>query len=500
MRKLFLLLVLIGPLMMISCNDDNGNPADTTNPEITILQPSNGGNVPAAAVLIQARATDNRGIAKVEFYIDGTKLGEDETGAANVYEYTWNATGAAAGSHTIRARAIDASGNDQDATIAVTITTGGGPTYHSDNITSDETWHASGNPHIVTGAIGVGNGDGGRATLTIEPGCIVKFEADADAGIGCGWVAAGSIVAVGTPTLPILFTSNATVPRRGDWRGLSFFDGTMTTAHFSYCTIEYTGYDAGAALYVAWGAVVRMDHCTIRQGAGPGISYEHAGHVEQFNNNTITTCAGYPLETEPEYARHLGTGNNLVGNDPGKDKVMLYDGVVVTSGTWRSQGVPFEVAVVNEGGGIWVTPTAGTPAILTIDAGTTIRFSRGAQLMVGHGGSTGGLIAVGTALSPVTFTSASDAPQPGDWQQINFADGSVDGQCRLEHCVIEYGGRGTYGNVMVVDALPTILRCSIGNGSSYGIYLAGGEYPDAGSLEANNTFYSLVGENVHVEP
>lgn len=498
MRKLFLLLVLAGPWMLTSCGDDD--PSDTTDPEITIQQPANGAVLPAGNVVIVADATDDEEVAKVEFYVDDTKIGEDPTGTANAYEYTWNASGAAAGSHTIRARAIDTSDNDQDDAIAVTITTGGGPTYHSENITADETWYAADNPHIVTGPIGVGNGDGGTATLTIEPGCIVRFAADADAGIGVGWTAQGSIVAVGTPLLPILFTSNAAVPQRGDWRGLTFFEGTMATAHFSYCTIEYTGYDDGAALFVTWGAAVRMDHCVIRQGAGPGISYSHGGHVEQFNNNIITTCAGYALETEPEYARHLGAGNDLTGNDPGKDKVMLYDGVVVTSGTWRSQGVPFEIAPVNEGGGIWVTPTDGSTAVLTIAAGTTIRFSLGSQLIVGYGGSLGGLIAVGTELEPITFTSASDTPQPGDWLQLNFADGAVDGQNRLEHCVIEYGGAGTYGNILVVDAYPTIVDCAIGHGSSYGIYLGGAEYPDPGTLEANNTFYSLAGADVFVEP
>jgi hypothetical protein len=498
-RRLFtLLLVVLGPLVLLSCNDDNGNPADTTDPEITITQPANGATVPASSVLIQARATDDQGMAKVEFYVDGTKLAEDATGAADIYEYTWDASNAGAANHTIRARAIDTSDNYKDASISVT--TGGGPTYHSEDITSDETWHAAGNPHIVTGPIGVGNGGGGSATLTIEPGCIVKFAPGVDTGIGVGWSSTGSIVAVGTPTLPILFTSNASVPQRGDWRGLSFFEGTMATAHFSYCTIEYGGYDEVATLYVAWGAVVRVDHSTIRLGAGPGVSYEHAGHVEQFNNNIITTCAGYALETEPEYARHLGTGNNLTGNDSGKDKVILYDGVVVTSGTWRSQGVPFEIAPVNEGGGIWVTPTDGSTAVLTIEAGTTIRFSPGSQLIVGYGGSLGGLIAVGTELLPITFTSASDNPQPGDWLQLNFADGAVDGQNRLEHCVVEYGGGGTYGNILVVDAIPTITNCAIGNGSSYGIYLGGAEHPDAGSLESDNMFYNLADVNVYVEP
>jgi hypothetical protein len=155
---------------------------------------------------------------------------------------------------------------------------------------------------------------------------------------------------------------------------------------------------------------------------------------------------------------------------------------------------------VNEGGGILVTPTEGTPAILTIEAGTTIRFSAGAQLMVGFGGSLGGLIAVGTELHPITFTSASENPQAGDWLHINLADGVVDGQCQLEHCVIEYAGGGGYGNIVIVDAHPGISNCAIGHGASHGIFLGGSEYPDAGVLETNNTFYDLAGENVHVEP
>jgi hypothetical protein len=497
MRRLLLLLVMLGPLMLISCNDDNGDPADTTNPEVAILQPQDGGSVPAADVLVRAQATDNQGIAKVEYYVDGAKVGEDETGTANVYEYTWGAGSLTLGSsHIIRARAIDTSGNDGEATITVTITAPGG-TIHSEEIITNETWDPSGNPHIVTGAIGVTGG----ATLTILPGCIVQFEPDADAGISVGWQpTTGAVVAVGTALHPIVFTSRAAVPQRGDWRGLSFYGGMFETTHLSYCTIEYTGYDDAPAVYVAWGAALRMDHCIIRHAGGHGISYEHEGHVEQFNNNTITTCADFPLETEPEYVRHLGTGNSFTGNDPGKDRIMVYDGGIGTSGTWRNQGVPFEVSVINEGGGIWITPTDGTSPILTIEAGTTIRFGVGAQVLIGYGGGSGGLIAVGTALLPITFTSASDAPQPGDWGQINFSDGAVDGQCHLENCIIEYGGRGTYGNIMVVDALPTISHCTIRHGSSYGIYLAGGEYPDAGSLETNNTFSNLTGQNVYAEP
>ena len=120
-RSLFLLLVLIAPWMTIACDDDNGDPADTTNPEITILDPEAAGSVPAAAVLIRARATDNRGIESVGFFVDGVEIGEDATGTDNVYEFTWDASGLnIGGAHTIRVHAVDTSGNDDEATITVT--------------------------------------------------------------------------------------------------------------------------------------------------------------------------------------------------------------------------------------------------------------------------------------------------------------------------------------------------------------------------------------------
>lgn len=499
MRKRFLLLMLFVPLMITSCgdDDDNVNPADTTDPEVTILAPQNGESVNAADVLIRAQATDNQGIARVEFYVDGTKIGEDATEVDNSYEYTWDASGLNPGSgHVIRVRAIDTSDNDDEATVAVAIANTG-MTIHNTDIVADETWNPAGNPHVVTVPINIWGG----ATLTILPGCQVEFQADVNAGLNVGWdPEQGALVAVGTPLQPILFSSHAAVPQRGDWHGLYFFGGTLPTTQLSYCTIEYTGYNESAAVYVAWGAVVKLDHSTIRMGAGPGISYEHGGHVDQFHHNTINTCAGYALETEPEYVRYLGNDNSFTGNDAGKDKIMLYDGVVVTSGTWLNHGVPYEIAPVNAGGGIWVTPTEGTPAILTIEAGTTIRFSPGSQLIVGFGGSTGGLMALGTESQPITFTSASDNPAPGDWYQIALEDGAQDGQCRLEHCVIEYGGGAGYGNLSIVDANATVAGCSIGHGASYGIYLGGSEHPDAATLQAENAFYDNAGEDVHVEP
>ncbi len=483
MRLLFVCLLLPLSLAFLSCDeDDSGGPSlDTTDPTITIVQPADGATLAAGNILIRATATDDDEVDRVEFYVDGTKIGEDDDDALTVYEYTWNASAAAAGSHSIRARAVDASDNDASDTVAVTISGGAGPTYHSDNITTDEIWYKADNPHIVTQDIAVWEG----GSLTIKPGCIVKF--DEDAGIGCGWTTEGEIVAVGKADTTILFTSNETSPAPGDWEGFGFFEGTTSSTRFSYCTVEYAGAVDGQAIYVAWGGVLRMDHSTIRHGAGRGIYYEHAGHVEQFHDNTITDCGSFPLALDPEYVRHLGTGNDYTGNDEGYDAIEIYYGGVETNSTWLDQGVPYRIT---ENSNVWVG-TMEAPIILTIEAGTTIEFESNAEMTIGNV-VLAGLIAEGTSTEPITFTSASESPAPGDWNQVWIAADAVDAQCRLSYCVFEYGGGGGGGgggSLWISSAVPDVEDCSFGYSSAYGIYVEGDEYPAPATLESENTFY-----------
>jgi hypothetical protein len=473
-------------LVFLSCGGDSTNEPDATAPTVTILQPTHNASVPSGNVSIRAMATDDEGVAKVEFHVDGTKIGEDASAVANVYEHAWNTSALAAGStHTIRARAVDTSGNDASDTISVTISAGG-PTVHSENITGNETWWPSGNPHIVTQDIAVWEG----GSLTIKPGCLVKF--DSGASIGCGWTTAGTIVAVGKADTTITFTSNETPASPGDWDGFGFFEGTTSNTRFSYCTIEYAGAE-GQAILVAWDAALKMDHCTIRRSAGRGIFYDHAGHVEQFNNNTITECAGYPLALDPDHVRHLGTGNDYTGNDAGFDAIEVSYGGVETSATWRDQGVPYRVT---ENGNVWVGSTT-TPIILTIEAGTTIEFEANAEMTIGYTVQAG-IIAEGTSTNPITFTSAAASPQPGDWNHLWIAGEVVDAQCRLTHCIFEYGGGGGYGNLWVHYSNPSIEDCSFGYSSTYGAYLEGDDHPDAATVESENTFYSNASGDVYV--
>ena len=92
-------------------------PPDTTPPTVAITSPT-GGNV-AGTVTVSANASDNVGVARVDFYVNGGLVGSD---AAAPYQYTWNTTGLANGPATLYAKAFDAAGNSaQSATVAVTV-------------------------------------------------------------------------------------------------------------------------------------------------------------------------------------------------------------------------------------------------------------------------------------------------------------------------------------------------------------------------------------------
>ena len=90
---------------------------DTTAPVVGITSPAAGATV-SGRVSLAAQASDNVGVASVQFYVDGKLLATD-TGTP--YTATWSARKAAKGLHTIRARALDAAGNAAEQSVSVTV-------------------------------------------------------------------------------------------------------------------------------------------------------------------------------------------------------------------------------------------------------------------------------------------------------------------------------------------------------------------------------------------
>jgi chitodextrinase len=94
-------------------------PADTTPPTVSLSAPPTGTTV-SGTTTVSATASDNVGVASVQFELDGNPLGSAVTAAP--YSVSWNTLGASSGSHTLTAVASDAAGNTTtSAPVTVTV-------------------------------------------------------------------------------------------------------------------------------------------------------------------------------------------------------------------------------------------------------------------------------------------------------------------------------------------------------------------------------------------
>jgi hypothetical protein len=91
---------------------------DTTAPVVSIASPVNNGTA-GGTVSVSANASDNVGITKVEFYLNGAL---QATLTSAPYQFSWNTLAIANGPYIISAKGYDAAGNiGQSASITVTV-------------------------------------------------------------------------------------------------------------------------------------------------------------------------------------------------------------------------------------------------------------------------------------------------------------------------------------------------------------------------------------------
>lgn len=94
-----------------------GGGADTLPPSTSITAPASGATV-SGTVSVTASASDNVGVTRVEFYLDGTLQSTD---TAAPYAWSWDTRTATNGSHQLTSMAFDAAGNSATSG-AVTVT------------------------------------------------------------------------------------------------------------------------------------------------------------------------------------------------------------------------------------------------------------------------------------------------------------------------------------------------------------------------------------------
>jgi GH18 family chitinase len=94
------------------------NVPDTTAPTVSITSPSNGATV-SDVISVTATASDNKGVAGVQFQLNGSNLGSEDV--ISPYSYSWNTKLYANGLYTLSAVARDAAGNKKTASFPVTV-------------------------------------------------------------------------------------------------------------------------------------------------------------------------------------------------------------------------------------------------------------------------------------------------------------------------------------------------------------------------------------------
>ncbi len=123
------------------------NNNDITAPTVTLTAPA-AGNL-SGTINVTANASDNVGVAGVQFLLDGNNLGVEDI--TSPYSVSWNTTTAGNGSHSLTARARDAAGNVTTSS-AVTVNVNNDVIAPSVNLTSPAAGNVSGTINVTASA------------------------------------------------------------------------------------------------------------------------------------------------------------------------------------------------------------------------------------------------------------------------------------------------------------------------------------------------------------
>ena len=143
-------------------------------------------------------------------------------------------------------------------------------------IAEDITWTNSNSPYIIDGNLLINS----EVTLTIEAGVTIKFDKETTLQIN------GELIAVGSQSEPIVFTSNSTIPQPGDWNNIHF-TASSTMANYDaggnylsgsiiqHCKFNYGGRLNKGILFID-GTTPHIQQCTINQSSSNGIYVQKA--------------------------------------------------------------------------------------------------------------------------------------------------------------------------------------------------------------------------------
>ncbi len=372
------------------------------------------------------------------------------------------------------------------------------PWSFSGDITEDTTWPADmpcGGVMLLTGNVTIRN----NAVLTIEDGVTVKYNPYIRIYVGGATSGdTGKLIADGSESMGITFTSASSEPYPGRIGGICFRDSADDESILDYCTVEYGGYSINSCIRCE-SCSPNITNCTVSKSNHHGIYLDDADPL--FDGGTISDCSEYalycdgnsspvasnlsveyngqgiyaaagagpviqnnafknindwPIEIYNVHQLQNITGNTYAGLPDAKQAIMVSGGTISQDCTWPFQELPLYVD-----SDLTVMGRDGTDGItcLTIEPGNVLLFNSSARLTVGHSSdpaNPGALDAQGIpGGNEIVFSGWESSP--GYWDGITFHDYASDDSI-LDACIVEYGGDSSNDNIKLESCSPTITH------------------------------------------
>jgi parallel beta-helix repeat protein len=468
MKKIIRLLIFLMITVFVSCDDNEPNP---NAPVACFTAPTE--IIAGISADFSSSCSENAASYAWDFGDGGTSTQANPS-------HTFSA----AGSFTVTLTVTNSDGDSDEDSKSVTVAA---PQFieHSGDITSNETWIEG--IHLVIGDVYVDD-----CILTIEPGAIIRINEGVGIYFGYkGGPSGTTLIANGTATKPITFTSAAATKAAGDWDYIGFFDGASSASSMKYCIVEYGGGYSSSIGEIHLAEVhITIDNSTVQYSEQYGISLSSGAWFESFENNTLKDIGTYPIFISGNYVHTIGAGNSITTN---KGILVEGDEFEQSSATWLKQSCPYILWA-----DLYIQAVSG--AVLTIQPGVEIQITEGTGIYIAYSGDRfGTLIADGTSQARIKFTSAAPAGSKtaGDWNFIGFYNGS-GANSSFNYCDIEYGGgyASYYGQVNIEESGVSFKNCNITNSETYGITLSNDGYFT--NCE-NNTFEDNTVDPIQIE-
>ena len=403
-------------------------PLDQTPPNVSLTSPASGATV-SSSVSIAASASDDVGVVRVRFLVDGVQIGADDTAAP--YSVSWNTTTVPNGSHTVVADAFDAAGNSASSSRPVNVSNGVTPAAPVPGTIQAENYDAGGEEvayHDTT----AGNYGGKYRTDGVD----IQSTTDTGGGFNVGWIDTTewlnytvSVATAGTYTLTARVASNGaggtfhvefggkdvtgplSIPNTGGWQTWTSVKATVTLA--------------------AGGQSMRV----VFDGLGPTGA---VGNLNYLQLEIVTSAAPVPGTIQAENYDNGGEGvayHDTTGGNSG--------------GTYRSEGVDIETTT-DVSGGFNVGWMAATEWLkYTVSVGAAGTYTLTARVAANGAGGTFHI-----EFGGVDVTGPRTIPNTGGWQAWVNVTATVTlspGVQSMRFVVDRAGPTGVVGNLNYIS-------------------------------------------------